>query len=51
PLMALSGAQSSAKRILIPFNQCNNTVVGVANANINTLVHSAVDELKKHIGC
>ena len=51
PRMALSVAQSSAKRILIPFNQCNNTVVGVANANINTLVHSAVDELKKHTGC
>ena len=51
PRMALSVAQSSAKRILIPFNQCNNTVVGVANANINTLVHSAVDELRKQTGC
>ena len=47
PGMALAVAQSSAKRILIPFNQCNNIIVGVPNINVNSLVKSTVEEVMR----
>ena len=42
PAMALAVAQSGAKRILLPFNQCDNLIVGVADLNMAILVKSAV---------
>lgn len=38
-------AQSSAKRILIPINHCDNIVVGVADLNIGRLIQCVIEEL------
>ena len=45
PAMALAAAQSPAKRILLPFNHCDNLIVGVADFNPTRLVQCAVDEI------
>ena len=45
--MAAAVARSSAKRILIPFNHCDNVIVGVANFNTGALIQGAVEEIKK----
>ena len=42
PAMALAVAQSAAKRILLPFNHCDNIIAGMSDFNMNTLVQSAV---------
>ena len=47
PAMALAAAQSPAKRILLPFNHCDNLIVGVGDFNPTTLVKSAVAELRR----
>ena len=47
PKMAVSVAQSSAKRILIPFNQCHNVIVGSDKTGTASLVQAAVEEIKK----
>lgn len=45
--MANAVAQSDAKRILIPVNQCDHIVVGVNDLNITKLIQAAVVELEK----
>ena len=50
PRMALAVSQSHAKRVLIPFNQCNNIIVGIAKAGMASLVQAAVDEIRKDEG-
>lgn len=47
PRMALAVAQSDAKRILIPFNHCDNVIVGISDFNIGALIQNAVDEIKR----
>lgn len=47
PKMALAVAQSSAKRILIPFNYCDNVIVGISDFNIGRLVQNAISEIQK----
>lgn len=47
PAMALAVAQSSAKRILIPFNHCDNIIAGVSDLSVGKLIQSAVEEIKK----
>ncbi len=47
PAMAVAVGQSSAKRILIPVNHCDNLVVGVQDLNLGRLINQAVDELAK----
>mgnify|MGYP003307589790 CR=1 FL=1 len=47
PAMALAVAQSSACRILIPFNHCENIIAGVADLSMGRLIQSALEELKK----
>ena len=47
PRMAVAVGQSSAKRILIPVNLCDNIVVGVSDASMGRNVQSAVEALKK----
>ncbi|MBR4220489.1 MAG: DUF3842 family protein [Victivallales bacterium] len=47
PAMAIAVAQSSATRILIPFNQCDNIIVGIADYEIKKLVQGAIDEVRK----
>ena len=47
PRMALAVAQSSAKRILIPFNHCDNVIVGIHDFNMSTLIQNAADEIRR----
>ena len=43
--MAAAVARSGAKRILIPFDHCDNIVVGVRDSNMKALVKEAVSVL------
>ena len=53
PKMALAAAQSDAKRVLIPFNHCDNVIVGVNDYSISKMIASAVAEVEKiaHTSC
>lgn len=46
PRMASAVGSSRARRILIPIRHCANTVVGVANYQIGTLIKEAVQEIR-----
>ena len=46
PAMALAVAQSDAKRILIPINKCDNTIVGLADSNLTKLANEAIGFIK-----
>lgn len=48
--MAAAVAQSGARRILIPFNHCDNIIVGVSNFNTGALIQEAVEEIRKLAG-
>ena len=43
--MAVAIGKSSAKRILIPVNQCDNIIAGVQNSNINHLIKCVIEEI------
>ena len=45
--MAVAVGQARARRILIPLNQCDNLVAGVAELPVARLLESAVAELGK----
>lgn len=45
PAMALAVGQSSAKRILIPVNHCDNIVVGVSDLSMGRLIQEAVERI------
>ena len=45
PKMAAAVARSGAKRILIPFDHCDNVVVGVHDTGMKALVKEAVSVL------
>lgn len=47
PRMAVAVAQSDAKRILLPFNHCDNIIAGVSEFQVGKLVQAAVSELTK----
>lgn len=47
PRMAVAVAQSDAKRILLPFNHCNNIIAGVSEFQVGKLVQAAIAELTK----
>ena len=46
PKMALAVGQSSAKRILIPVNLCDNIIVGVSETSMSKNVQNAADALE-----
>ena len=43
--MAAAVAKSDAVRILLPFNQCDNVIVGVPDLNVSVLIKKAVEEI------
>lgn len=45
PAMAVAVAQSRARRILIPFNHCDNTIVGVPDFSPAALIKAATEEI------
>ena len=47
PAMAAAVCQSSAARVLIPINHCDNIVVGVPDQPIGQLVAAAVENVKE----
>ena len=47
PAMAAAVGQSSAKRVLIPFNHCDNILVGVPNTSVSALLQEAVDVVRQ----
>ena len=46
PAMAAAVGQADAKRILIPVNHCDNSVVGIADVPVGTLVQSAAQKVR-----
>lgn len=49
PMMALSVAQSKAKRIIIPFNNCDNYISGVSDFSTSRLISDAIRQLKNDL--
>ena len=49
PAMAVAVAQSPAKRILIPFCNCDNYIAGVSDFNTGQLIKAAIEQLKKEL--
>ena len=47
PKRALSVAQCDPKPVLIPFNHCDNVIVGVSDYSISKLIANAVAEVEK----
>ena len=47
PAIALAVSQSNARRILIPFNHCENIVVGIHDYNVTSLIQEALKEISK----
>ena len=47
--MAIAVARSGAKRILIPFDHCDNLIVGVPETSMKLLIKQAVDALRQAI--
>ena len=45
PAMALAVAQSSAPRILIPMNRCENLIAGIGEEPLSTLIEDAITKL------
>lgn len=50
PKMALAVAQSRAWKVLIPFQSCGCTVVGVGEAGIGQMIEQAADMVQKKAG-
>ena len=49
PAMANAVAQADAKRILLPFKNCDNVIVGVSDYALVNLIRQAIEELRKII--
>jgi hypothetical protein len=45
PAMAVAVGQSSAKRILIPVNHCDNVVIGVPDLSIGKLLQCVIEQI------
>lgn len=46
PAMSVAIGQSSAERLLIPVNYCNNHIVGVSDISVGKLIDEVVKEIK-----
>lgn len=47
PTMATAVGQSSAKRILVPINHCDNIIAGVSDLTVSKLVQNVLDEIAR----
>lgn len=50
PKMAVAIGQSGAMRVLIPMNQCSNSVVGLGGANLKKLIDEATEKIVSMLG-
>ncbi len=41
--------ESNAIKILIPFNQCSNIIVGVKNQTMSSLIDEAIEKIKEYL--
>lgn len=48
PAMAQAVGSSRARKVLLPVNRCNNTVVGVKDVSFQELVQMSVDLVKQY---
>ena len=46
PKMAVAVGQSSAQRVLIPINHCDNRIAGLQDVTVGQLVVQAVDMIE-----
>ena len=46
PAMAVAVGQSSAKKILMPVNKCNNIIIGVDGKSTTELIEDAIAKIK-----
>jgi len=46
PKMAVAVGQSAARRLLIPINQCDNTIAGTTNMPVSRLLQSVITYLE-----
>lgn len=46
PAMAVAVGQSSAKKLLLPVNQCSNIVAGTQSLTLSKLMDEAVEQLR-----
>ncbi|MGN1267127.1 MAG: DUF3842 family protein [Dorea sp.] len=46
PTMAMAIGQSTAKRLLIPVNHCDNIIVGVSDLSVGRLIEGVVKNLE-----
>ncbi|MBR0381304.1 MAG: DUF3842 family protein [Eubacterium sp.] len=49
PAMARAIAEADAKRILIPFSNCDNYIAGVSDLSTGHLIQDAVKQLRSHL--
>ena len=49
PAMAVAVGQSSARKLLLPVNQCSNIVVGTQTLSLSKLMDEAVELLRSMI--
>ena len=49
PAMAVAIGQSSAHKVLLPINRCNNYVVGVRELPVNDLIEAAMTHIARLI--
>ena len=49
PQIACTIAQANAKRIMIPFSNCDNFIAGVSDFSMGRLIADAIDELRKNL--
>ena len=45
PTIAVAVGQSRAKRLLIPVNNCDNTIVGVSHLSVGNLIEEVLKEI------
>ena len=46
PSMAVAVGQSTAKRLLIPVNHCDNIIVGISDLSVGNLIEEVLKEIK-----
>lgn len=49
PVMAAAVGQSEAWKLLIPMNQCRNTIVGVKNVSMSSMLEAVLEQLKEYV--
>lgn len=49
PAMAVAVGQSEVRKLLVPMNQCKNTIVGVKNMPMSGMLEAVIEQLKEYV--